>query len=77
MVQILEKYGNITTTNHTDILNIFAIQPEFMFTGFFLFKNIKRHKLCTMFDRTSAYGSGNSAFFSNQHTGTGTSWRRS
>ena len=35
MIKILEKDGNITTTDHTDILNILTVQSEFMFAGFF------------------------------------------
>ena len=37
MIQILEKDRNITTADHTDILNILMIQFELMFTGFLFF----------------------------------------
>lgn len=39
MIKILEKGRNITTTDHTNIFNIFMIQPEFMLAGF-LFSRI-------------------------------------
>ena len=34
-----------------------------MFTGFLFLKNIQCHKFSTIFDSSTAYGSGNSAVF--------------
>ena len=73
MIQILEKDRNITTADHTDILNILMIQFELMLTGFLFFENIQCHKSGTIFHRTAADGSGNSAVLSDQHMGTCTS----
>ena len=76
MIKILEKGRNITTTDHTNIFNIFMIQPEFMLAGFLFFKNIQCHTFSTIFYSSTSDGSGNSAAFSDQHAGTGTSWCR-
>ena len=76
MIKILEKDGNITTTDHTDIFDILTVQPEFVFIGFLFFKNIQCHKFSTVFHGTTADSSGNSAVFSDQHAGAGTSWSR-
>ena len=77
MIKILEKDGNITTTDHTDILNILTVQSEFMFAGFFFLKNILSHKFSTILDSAAADSACNSTAFSDQHAGSGTSWSRS